>query len=110
LQQRLRQGPPAQAPTPTGAKAGGPAVAKAGEPEAVTPAAASDGPAPGRWTLEGIRTTFAWLKGYTRSGVWRLLRRCDLRLRSAAVQQFSPDPEYAAKCADLEMALGEARR
>jgi hypothetical protein len=63
LQQRLRQGPPAQAPTPTGAKAGGPAVAKADEPEAVTPAAASDGPAPGRWTLEGIRTTFAWLKG-----------------------------------------------
>jgi hypothetical protein len=39
-----------------------------------------------------------------------LLRRCDLRLRSAAVQQFSPDPEYAAKCADLEMALWEARR
>jgi hypothetical protein len=109
LQQRLRQGPPAQALPPTAATADA-AAAPADEAEAVTPAAASDGPAPGRWTLEGIRTTFPWLQDYTLSGVWRLLRRYDLRLRSAAVQQFSPDPDYAGKCADLEMALWEARR
>ncbi len=50
------------------------------------------------------------MTGYTRSGVWRLLNRLGLRLRSAKVQQFSPDPEYASKLADLEMALWEARR
>src|SRR5947209_20417616 len=67
LQQRLRQGPLAQAPTPPAAPAGA-AGAKADAPEAVTPAAASDGPACGRWTLEGIRTSFAWLKDYALSG------------------------------------------
>jgi len=57
-----------------------------------------------------IRATFDWLADYSLSGVWRLLQRCGLRLRSARVQQFSPDPEYATKVADLEMALWEARR
>jgi hypothetical protein len=38
------------------------------------------------------------------------LDRCDLRPRSARVQQFSPDPEYASKLTHLEMALWEARR
>ena len=38
------------------------------------------------------------------------MQRHGLRLRSARVQQFSPDPEYAAKVAHLEMALWEARR
>jgi hypothetical protein len=65
---------------------------------------------PSRWTLSTIRSTFDWLGGYTLSGVWRYLRRCDLRLRSARVQQFSPDPEYGRKVLDLEMALWEARR
>jgi transposase len=50
------------------------------------------------------------LRSYTPSGVWRWLRRHDLKLRSARVQQFSPDPDYAAKLIDLEMALWEARR
>jgi hypothetical protein len=44
------------------------------------------------------------------SGVWRYLQRSGLRLRSARVQQFSPDPEYADKLRNLEMALWEARR
>src|SRR5262249_33756586 len=73
-------------------------------------AATAEGPPPSRWTLETIRATFDWLSPYTLSGVWRYLRRWDLRLRSARVQQFSPDPEYAAKVQDLEMALWEARR
>ena len=38
------------------------------------------GPPPSRWTLRTIRVTFNWLKDYTLSGVWRLLRRYDLRL------------------------------
>src|SRR5262245_63319203 len=90
LQERLRQGP---------------------GPEAQAQAAASpDGPVPSRWTLNTIRATFDWLGGYSLSGVWRHLRRLDLRLRSARVQQFSPDPDYAAKVQDLEMALWEAQR
>jgi hypothetical protein len=60
--------------------------------------------------LPTIRATFDWLAEYTLSGVWRLLDRCGLRLRSARVQQYSPDPEYAAKVAVLEMCLWEARR
>src|SRR5262249_17721528 len=43
-------------------------------------------------------------------GIWRLLDRLGLRLRSGRVQQFSPDPAYADKLIDLEMALWEARR
>jgi len=69
-----------------------------------------NGPPPTRWTLGTIRASFSWLAGYTRSGVWRLLDRLGLRLRSARVQQFSPDPEYARKVIDLEMALWEASR
>src|SRR5262245_3585422 len=89
LQERLHQGPGAEARQVTGR---------------------TDGPPPSRWTLEGIRATFDRFTDYTLSGVWRYLRRHGLRLRSARVQQFSPDPDYAAKVADLEMALWEASR
>jgi transposase len=68
---------------------------------AVTPTT----PAPSRWTLRTIRATFAWLHHYALSGVWRLLRRYQLKLRSARVQQYSPDPEYAAKVERLEQCL-----
>lgn len=79
--------------------------------EARQQAAATDqGPPPSRWTLDTIRATFDWLNNYTLSGVWRHLQRLGLRLRSARVQQFSPDPQYADKVLDLEMALWEARR
>jgi hypothetical protein len=64
---------------------------------AVTPTT----PVPSRWTLRTIRATFCWLQDYSLSGVWRLLRRCKLKLRSAQVQQYSPDPEYAVKEAEL---------
>ena len=67
-----------------------------------------DGPPPSRWTLRSIRATFAWLKDYTLSGVWRVLQRAKLRVRSARVRQYSPDPAYGAKVAYLEQCLGEA--
>lgn len=60
--------------------------------------------------MRTIQRHCAWLHDYTPSGIWRLLDRWDLRRRSAAVQQFSPDPEYDAKLAEMEMALWEARR
>ncbi len=71
---------------------------------------AANCPAPGKWTVRTIQTTFNWLQPYTLSGVWRLLRRWGLRLHSAQVQLFSPDPEYAVKRARLEESLREAAR
>jgi transposase len=90
LQGRLHQGP--------------------GEPAQKQAAATPKGPPPSRWTLGTIRASFSWLADYTPSGVWRLLDRLGLRLRSARVQQFSPDPEYASKLIEMEMALWEASR
>src|SRR5262249_15431683 len=108
LEQRLRQGPGAAPPTPAAEGTGSPPAAQADA--AATPPAASEVWEPCRWTLPLIRATFDWLADYSLSGVWRLLQRCGLRLRSARVQQFSPDPEYATKVTELEMALWEARR
>jgi hypothetical protein len=48
-----------------------------------------------------MRASIPALQDYTLSGVWRLLQRCGLRLRSAQVRLFSPDPEYADKEAYL---------
>lgn len=71
---------------------------------AVTPS----GPPPSRWTLRTIRVSFPEFAAYTLSGVWRALRRFDLCLRSARVQQYSPDPDYAAKEERLLAGLREA--
>lgn len=49
-----------------------------------------------------------WLGSYSLSGVRRYLPGLGIRLRSAAVQQRGPDPEYAAKEARLLAALREA--
>ena len=81
LRERLRQGPGAEA-----------------RQEVMTPPGA---PAPSRWTLRTIRVSFDWLTDYTLSGVWYLLRRHKLQLRSAQVQLWSPDPEYTSKTAYL---------
>jgi hypothetical protein len=71
-------------------------------------AATADGPPPSRWTLRTIRASCAWLRDYTLGGVWRYLRRCRLHLRSARVQQYSPDPDYLAKEARLLACLRAA--
>jgi hypothetical protein len=60
--------------------------------------------------LQTIRVSLDWLADYPRSGVWRRLNRLVLRLRSARVPQFSPDPDSASKLLNLEMALWEAHR
>jgi transposase len=74
--------------------------------QAVAPTA--NGPTPSRWTLRAIRASFEWLEGYTLSGVWRLLRRHKLSIRSAQVRQHSPDPDYAAKRDHLLTCLRDA--
>ncbi len=71
-------------------------------------AATAAGPAPSRWTLRAIRATFRWLTGYTLSGVWRVLRRAKLKLRHGRLQQYSPDPHYAAKVSHILHCLREA--
>ena len=58
--------------------------------------------------MRAIRATFPWLKGYTLSGVWRLLRRHKLNIRAARVRQHSPDPDYLAKRERLLACLREA--
>ncbi len=55
-----------------------------------------------------MRASFPWLAGMSLSGVWRLLQRCDLHLRSARVQQYSPDPDYVTKEAHLLACLRAA--
>jgi transposase len=67
-------------------------------------------PPPGLWTLGRIRASVAWLADYSLSGVWRVLQRLGLGLRSASVQQYSPDPDYGLKRKRLERALREATR
>ena len=74
--------------------------------QAVAPTA--KGPAPSRWTLRAVRATFPWLKDYTLSGVWRLLRRHKLHIRAARVRQHSPDPDYLAKVDRLVECLRDA--
>jgi len=66
------------------------------------------GPTPGRWTLRTIRVSVDWLAGYSLSGVWRVLQRHGLRLRTGQVQMFSPDPAYMEKRAYLLACLSEA--
>lgn len=69
-----------------------------------------EAPAPSRWQLRTIRASLDWLRDYTLSGIWYLLARCDLKLRSAQVQQHSPDPEYKKKLFRLKRSLREAAR
>jgi hypothetical protein len=60
--------------------------------------------------LPRIRAHVDWLAEYSLSGVWRLLQRLDLKLRSPRVQHYSPDPHYADKVAYLELCLHESGR
>jgi transposase len=65
-------------------------------------------PPPSRWTLRTIRATFDCFRGLTPGGVWRSLERQGLGLRSAAVQHYSPDPEYIPKCEKICKCLNDA--
>jgi transposase len=67
-----------------------------------------ESPPPSRWSLRAIGASIAGWEDLSRSGVWRALQRLDLTLRAAAVQQFSPDPDYAAKAAALLTCVREA--
>ena len=72
--------------------------------------ATASSPPPSRWTLRTIRISVPALADYSLSGVWRLLHRGRVRLRSARLQLYSPDPDYLPKVARLERCLREAVR
>jgi transposase len=65
-------------------------------------------PPPSRWTLRTIRVTINGFGDLTLSGVWRALQRCRVGLRSAVVQQYSPDPDYITKRDHLFKCMKEA--
>jgi transposase len=65
-------------------------------------------PPPSRWTLRTIRATFDIFRDLTLSGVRRALERQGVGLRSAAVQRYSPDPEYLTKYDYLCRCLSDA--
>jgi transposase len=67
----------------------------------VAPEPDQPGPPPSRWSLRTIRVSVPALRNYCLSGVWRVLQRCDCRLRSPKVRLFSPDPLYRSKEATL---------
>lgn len=67
-------------------------------------------PPPSRWQLVTIRASVDGLHDYSLSGVWSVLQRCGLKLRSAAVQHYSPDPDYLKKVVRLKKALRDAAR
>jgi hypothetical protein len=58
-----------------------------------------------RWTLDRLLLALDWLEPRTASGLWRLLRRERIRLRSGGRRLFSPDPDYATKEAAVLAAL-----
>ena len=58
--------------------------------------------------FENECASFPWLKDYSLSGVWRLLRRHKLHIRSALLRQHSPDADYLAKLEHLLECLRQA--
>lgn len=61
-----------------------------------------------QWRLDNIRAAVPWLHEYSLSGVWRVLQRYRLKLRTASVQQYSPDPDYEPKLEHLLSCVRDA--
>lgn len=64
--------------------------------------------APCRYSLIVVQQTFEWLRDYSLSGVWRILRRLEVTWKHGYVEQWSPDPDYEAKVEYIEDCLHEA--
>jgi len=63
-----------------------------------------------RWTLAGIQQVCAWLAGYSRSGVWRLLQRLDIHWNRGRQHVRSPDPDYVAKLVQVARCAATVQR
>lgn len=62
-----------------------------------------------RWTLDVLGEACAWLTGYSRSGIGRVLDALDIVLCRARDHVHSPDPDYAAKRAAVDACVAAAR-
>jgi hypothetical protein len=62
-----------------------------------------------RWTLQTIRQTCGWLKTYSLSGVWRVLRANGVRYKRGQEHLHSPDLEYVAKRDHISWCVQQAR-
>ena len=63
-----------------------------------------------RWKLASIRAAVTWMARLSLSGVWRLLRRLKVVGKRGRDYLHSPDPDYAAKLADLDATLARVAR
>jgi transposase len=76
-------------------------------PQAIS---AQDPSSPSTWRLHSLRQAIPQLHDYTLSGVWRWVRRAGVKLRTAQVQQYSPDPDDGVKEAYLLECLRHSAR
>ena len=62
-----------------------------------------------RWTRTAIGRQVAWLAGYSRSGIGRVLRALGVAWKRAREHVHSPDPAYAAKRAAIAASRAASR-
>jgi hypothetical protein len=62
-----------------------------------------------RWTLKGVQQACEWLKGYSLSGIWKVLRACRVHYKRGQQHLHSPDPEYCQKRDLSQACVQEAR-
>ena len=112
LTERLRQAPGEEARVALAPKPDPPpaAASLSASPAEPRPSPSAPPPPPSRWSLRAIQATFPWLNQMTLSGVWRVMQRSGLRLRSPRLQRYSPDPDYAEKEAHLLACLRETAK
>ena len=60
------------------------------------------GRAPSRWTLASVRALLLWVRHYSLSGIWRLLRGLAIHWKRGRDHIRSPDPLYREKLAYLD--------
>lgn len=62
-----------------------------------------------RWTLKAIRKACIWLKNYTLSGIWRILRALHIQYKRGQQHIHSPDSHYVSKRDRAAACLREAK-
>jgi hypothetical protein len=58
-----------------------------------------------RWRLASLRAACPWLRLRSQPGLSRLLQRLGIRLKRARAHVHSPDPDYPAKLASIQLHL-----
>lgn len=63
-----------------------------------------------RWTLERIQQGCEWLRHYSLSGIWKVLRACRVHYKRGQVHLHSPDPDYCQKRDQAQKCVPIARQ